>query len=171
MTLIFGTLYLLASVDAALSGYAAAAGRNALIEKGAYYKKAMLRGFVLGQIAAALGLSAVLLVLNGSSHPASLRADLHRLGIGILQVYLPFTAVLLAAFAVRSFPSAEVRSFTSGLAYGPLAGLRPLVGVAGLAWGLASAPRPEFAAGGALILAAWLSFERILGFAYRVRAL
>jgi len=75
--------------------------------------------------------------------------------------------VILTAFAFRLIPSVDVRCLTSTLVFGPLAGIRPLVGIAGLAWGVWAAPRLEIIAGGAAILAIWLSMEGLLGFRYR----
>lgn len=162
MTLLLTTLYTLAIVDASVSGYSAAAGRNALIRKRVYFGNAMARGFLLGQFAAAVSLSVVLLTLHLSPHAADLRADLARVVLRMLQVYLPYAALILGAFGFRALPSVDVRCLTSTLVFGPLAALRPWIGLAGLAWGVAAAPRIEFLAGGTLILALWLSLERIL---------
>ena len=72
-------------------------------------------------------------------------------------------------FACRALPSVDLRSLTSTLVFGPLAGIRPFVAVAGLIWGVWAAPRVEIAAGGAAILALWLSLEGMLGYFYRSR--
>jgi hypothetical protein len=162
MTLLLATLYVLATIDATVSGYSASAGRNALIFKGAYYRKSMLRGFVFGQIAAAISLSLVLLAVRSAADPDAFRADLVRVWSRMLQVYVPFALTILTAFAFRLIPSVDVRCLTSTLVFGPLAGIRPLVGIAGLIWGVSAAPRPLIVAGGAAILAMWLSIERIL---------
>ncbi|MBI3854115.1 MAG: hypothetical protein HY293_00325 [Planctomycetes bacterium] len=163
MTLLLGTLYVLAVVDATVSGYSAAAGRSALIRKGPHYLKSMARGFVLGQIAAALSLSLVLLALRAAPDPSAFRADLARVWVRMLQVYLPYAGLIFSALAFRLIPSVDIRCLTSTLVFGPLAGIRPLVGVAGLIWGVLAAPRFEIVAGGAGILALWLSLEGILG--------
>ena len=60
-------LWFLATVDAAFIGYREAAGRNALIDKRAYYRNAMLRGAALGQIAVLLAGSLISLVVILSS--------------------------------------------------------------------------------------------------------
>ena len=163
MTTLLFTLYLLATIDATVSGYSAAAGRSALIRKGPYYRKAMTRGYVAGQIAAALSFTLVLLALRTSSDPDALRAELGRVWVRMLQIYLPFALLILAAFGFRLVPSVDVRCLTSTLVFGPLAGIRPLVGIAGLAWGVWAVPRPEIVVGGAAILTTWLSIEWILG--------
>jgi hypothetical protein len=170
MTLLLVTLYVLASIDATVSGYSAAAARSALINKGPHYRKAMARGFVLGQIAAAVSLSVVYVALKTSSHPEALRADAERAWTRMLQVYIPFALMILTAFGFRLLPSVDLRCLTSTLVFGPLAGIRPLVGIAGLVWGVWPAPRAEIVAGGASILALWLSLEQILGVFYRPRA-
>ena len=169
MTILLATLYLLASIDATASGYSAAAGRSALIRKGPHYRKSMMRGFVLGQIAAAISLTLVLSAMKAAPDPAGFRADLIRVWGRMLQVYLPFAIVILTAFGFRLVPSVDVRCLTSTLVFGPLAGIRPLVGIAGLAWGVTAAPRPEIVAGGAAILFLWLSLEWFLGLPYRPR--
>ena len=167
MTVLIATLYVLATIDATASGYSAAAGRSALIRKGPHYLKSMLRGFVLGQIAAAISLSLILAVMKAAPDPDAFRADLARVWVRMLQIYLPFAAMILTALAFRLIPSVDVRCLTSTLVFGPLAGIRPLVGIAGLAWGLWAAPRPEILAGGTVILILWLSLEGFLGLSYR----
>ena len=167
MTLLLATLYVLATLDATVSGYSAAAGRSALIFKGPHYRRSMLRGFVFGQIAAAISLSLILLAVRSAPDPEAFRADLLRVWMRMLQVYVPFALMILTAFAFRLIPSVDVRCLTSTLVFGPLAGIRPLVGIAGLVWGVSAAPRPLILAGGAAILAMWLSIERILGIPYR----
>lgn len=169
MTILIVTLYLLATIDSIASGYSAAAGRSALIRKRSHYLRAMGRGFLFGQAAAMISLTLVLAAIRFSPAPEALRADLVRVWARMLQVYLPFASLILLAFAVRLLPSVDVRCLTSTLVFGPLAGIRPLVGVAGLAWGLLAAPRPEIAAGGLSILALFLSLEAVLGQAFRPR--
>ena len=167
MTLLLATLYLLATIDATLSGYSAAAGRSALIRKGPHFRAAMLRGFVLGQIAAAISLSLIFAVLNAAPDRAVFRADLLRVWMRMLQIYLPYALTILTAFGFRLIPSVDVRCLTSTLVFGPLAGIRPLVGILGLVWGVLAAPRPEIVAGGSAILVLWLSIEWIIGTSYR----
>jgi len=167
VSLLLATLYVLATIDSLTSGYAAAAGRSALIRKGPYYRAALWRGFVLGQIAAAISLSLVLAALSLTPDPAAVRADLVRVWIRMLQIYLPFAVLILSAFAFRLIPSVDVRCMTSTLVFGPLSGIRPLVGIAGLLWGFVAAPRPLIVAGGTAILLMWLSIEWVLGHSYR----
>jgi hypothetical protein len=167
MTPLLATLYVLATIDSLASGYAAAAGRSALIRKGPHYGAALTWGFVAGQIAAAISLTLVLAAVRFAPDPDAFRADLRQVWMRMLQIYLPFALTILTAFAFRLIPSVDVRCLTSTLVFGPLAGIRPLVGIAGLVWGVWAAPRPEILLGGAAILALWLSVERILGLRYR----
>jgi hypothetical protein len=69
-------LYVLATLDAALSGYRTAGGRNALIRKRAYQVRAQLRGVLWGQagIVAIATLTGLLLAMD--SDPPRLIADL-----------------------------------------------------------------------------------------------
>jgi hypothetical protein len=55
-------LWLLATLDAAFAGYRDAAGRNALINKRRYYRCAMLRGALMGQLA--VGVAAFIIGLS-----------------------------------------------------------------------------------------------------------
>jgi hypothetical protein len=156
-------LYLLATVDAAFCGYRAAAGRNALIDKSAYYRRAMVRGAAAGQVVLLLAALAIGAGLALSSDRPAVWRDLMHAGERLLQVYVPYAAVILAALAVRLVPSVDVRSLTSTLVFGPLTLLRPFVVLGGLVWGAAAAPRPALLGLAALIGLMMLSLERILG--------
>ena len=56
------SVYFLATLDSAFVGYREAAGRSALIRKGAYYARAMLRGALWGQAAVALAFALLALL-------------------------------------------------------------------------------------------------------------
>ena len=156
-------LYFLATLDSAFVGYRDAAGRSALIRKGAYYTRAMLRGALWGQaaVAAAVALLAALL-LRAEDRPAFVHS-LIEAGRRMLAVYVPYALVVLAAFAVRAAPSVDVRSLTSTLVFGPFQFIRPFVVVAGVAWGLLAARRADAAALGLVVVAEMLTLERLLG--------
>ena len=64
-------LYVLAALDAMFSGICAASGRNALINKNAYYARSMWYGFVWGQVACLLAL----LILIGAAALADNRDE------------------------------------------------------------------------------------------------
>jgi hypothetical protein len=56
-------------------------------------------------------------------------------------------------------PSVDVRSTLNTLIFGPFTFLRPLVGLAGVAWALVGVPRWEVAAVGIFALAVMLGVE------------
>jgi hypothetical protein len=147
-------LYFLATLDATFCGYRAAAGRSALVDKRAYYRRALLRGMLAGQAAVALAWLAIGVALAQAGDRTALWATLMVAGARLLAVYVPYAAVLMLAFAARAVPSVDVRSLTSTLVFGPLTLVRPLVVVGGLAWGLAGgAPPPASLYGIAALLA------------------
>jgi hypothetical protein len=156
-------LWALATLDSAFCGYRAAAGQSALIDKRAYYRRALRRGAIAGQGAVAIAGAAIAVALAMAAEPRALWSDLLAVGGRLLQVYLPYAGVLLLAFAVRTAPSVDVRSLTSTLVFGPLTFVRPLVVVAGLVWGVAAAPRPALVAIGTLVGVMMLSLETFLG--------
>jgi hypothetical protein len=161
------TLWLLATFDAAFIGYREAAGRSALIDKRAYYRKAMVRGAFFGQLAvfgAAVFIGAAVLF---SAEPGALIDELHRLGARLLTIYIPFALIILLAFALRSISSVDIKSITSTVIFGPFTLLRPAVAVAGVIYALIAAPKLIFILFGALILTLMLGLGRALG---RLRA-
>lgn len=159
----FLLLYLLATIDCALCGYRAAAGKNALIDKRAYYQRVMLRAALLGQVSVAIAAVASGVAVLCSHNPPQLLSDFNQIGHRMLTVYLPYAVLILLAFAFRALPSVDLRSLTSVLVFGPLTLIRPLVAIAGVMWGLLAVPRPVAVGIGALVLVLMLSFEQILG--------
>lgn len=160
---VLAALYALATVDSAFCGYRAAAGRDGLIFKGAYYARAMLRGALAGQLACALW--GVLLggLVALSPERSLLLAELTRAGSAMLRVYAPYAVLIALAFAIRLIPSVDVRSLTSILVFGPLTFLRPAVAVAGIVAAWLAAPRPSLLLAGAGVVATMLGLERLLG--------
>jgi len=163
-------LWLLATLDAALAGYREAAGRNALIRKRRYYRRAMIMGALFGQVAVALAASVALISLALAADRDSLVADYEAAGSRMLVVYLPFTLIVLLAFLVRSIRSVDIRSITSTLIFGPFTLIRPLVASAGLLYGVFAAPRPAIIGLGALVLTMMLSLEKTLSLFRRITA-
>jgi hypothetical protein len=131
-------LWLLATIDSALIGYREAAGRNALIDKRAYYRRALIRGALVGQVAVLIVGAAVVLV--SSNDAGALFSKLEAVGARMLIVYVPYALILLLTFLVRAFPSVDIRSMTSVLIFGPFTFIRPAVVLAGAVWGVAAAP-------------------------------
>jgi len=157
------SLYFLATLDSAFVGYREAAGRSALIRKGAYYARALLRGATWGQAAVAFASALLALLFLRAEDRAAFLHSLTDAGRRMLLVYVPYAVVVLAAFAVRAFPSVDVRSLTSTLVFGPFQFARPFVVVAGVLWGLFAARRADVTALGLFVIAEMLLLERWLG--------
>ena len=136
----FFLLWLLATLDSAAIGYRDAAGRNALIEKRDYYRWAMIRGALFGQVAVAIVGVVVVVMLVLSPQPASLYASFEQVSKRMLIVYVPYALILIITFSIRAIPSVDVRSITSVLVFGPFTLIRPLVVLAGAVWGVLAAP-------------------------------
>ena len=131
-------LWLLATIDSAFIGYREAAGRNALIDKRAYYRHALIRGALMGQVAVLIVGAAVVLV--SSNDAGALFSKLESIGERMLIVYVPYALILLVTFLVRAFQSVDIRSITSVLIFGPFTFIRPAVVLAGAVWGVLAAP-------------------------------
>lgn len=152
-------LYVLATLDAILSGYRAAGGRNALIRKRAYQVRAQLRGLLWGQagIVAIATFTGLLLALE--SDPSRLIADILEGCERTLAVFIPYSLVFLSALLMLVIPSVDVRSTLNTLIFGPFTFLRPFVGLAGVAWAVIGVPRVEVAAVGVFALVVMLGVE------------
>jgi hypothetical protein len=160
-------LWALATVDAAFIGYREAAGRNALIDKRAYYRRAMIRGALFGQIAVGVAGAVIVVMFILSPEPYALAKDLREVGSRMLIVYVPYALTILIAFAVRAVPSVDLRSITSVLVFGPFTLIRPVVVAAGVAWGVLSRPTFVILLIGVVVLFLMLGLEWIIG---RLRA-
>ena len=136
----FLLLWLLATFDSAAIGYRDAAGRNALIEKRDYYRHAMIRGALVGQVAVAIVGVVLIVMLVLSPQPASLYASFEQVATRMLLIYIPYALILIITFSIRAIPSVDVRSITSVLVFGPFTLIRPLVVLAGAVWGVLAAP-------------------------------
>jgi hypothetical protein len=156
------TLWLLATLDAAFAGYREAAGRNALIRKRRYYRRAMIKGVLFGQVAVGLAAAVALISLALAADRESLLRDYEAAGFRMLLVYVPFALIILLALLARSIPSVDIRSITSTLIFGPFTLIRPLVAIAGLLYGVLSAPRLATIMLGAFVLTMMLGLEKSL---------
>jgi len=165
MTLL--VLYLLASLDGALCGFRAFAGRSALIHKRAYYSHALLVGAVAAQVAIFLSVAVLFIAVALSSHRAELRGDLASAAGRMLCVFLPYAAAVLSNLALRALPSTDIRAATSVMMLGPLTGLRPFVMIAGVLYGVRSSHLLESKLLGVFVLTAMLFLE---GFLNRIAA-
>lgn len=155
-------LWLLATVDSTFIGYRDAAGRNALIDKRAYFRRAMLRGAVAGQIAVAIvGLAAVGMLAT-TPQPVRLFETFEQAATRMVIVYVPYALILTITFFIRAIPSVDIRSITSVLVFGPFTLIRPLVVLAGAIWGLLAAPTPRVGLLLGLIVSLMLGMEYVL---------
>jgi len=163
----FFLLWLLATLDSAFIGYREAAGRNALIEKRGYFRRAMIRGLIAGQIAVAIVGLVALGFLATTSQPAKLVDNFEVVATRMLMIYLPYTAIIILTFFIRAIRSVDIRSITSVLVFGPFTLIRPVVVLAGVIWGLLAAPTRPILFLLVLIVFLMLGMEYVLG---RLRA-
>lgn len=132
----FLLLYLLAVSDSLLAGYRAVAGRNALIHKDRYYRRAMGLGALWVQPAILIAAAVGGLLLWLADDPRELFRQYDRMAGYLLPFYLPYALIVFATFAIRAIPSVDIRSLTSVIGFGPLTLLRPIVIYVGVAWAL-----------------------------------
>ncbi|MFS8085643.1 MAG: hypothetical protein ACMG6H_08440, partial [Acidobacteriota bacterium] len=92
-----------------------------------------------------------------------------RAGTGMLVVYLPYAGIILIAFAIRLYPSVDVRSITSTMVFGPFTLIRPLVAIGGVVSGILAAPRTATVVLGLLILSMMLGLDRLMSITRRLR--
>jgi hypothetical protein len=155
-------LWILATLDSSFAGYREAAGRNALIDKTTYFRRALVRGALYGQVAIVLVAAAAFAMMSLTSEPGRLIADFEIIGRRMLAIYLLYAIITGIAFSLRAIRSVDIRSITSTVIFGPFTLIRPLVALAGVIWGVLGAPRPATIALGLLILILMLSLERIM---------
>ena len=160
--MIAGLLWLLATVDSAFIGYREAAGRNALIQKRAYFRHALIRGALFGQLAVLIVGVITAIALATSSDGEALFAKLELIGARMLAVYIPYALIILITFCIRAVPSVDIRSITSVLIFGPFTLIRPLIVLAGAVWGVVAAPGAVTIAITVLIVSLMLGLEYIL---------
>ncbi len=139
-------LWLLATVDSAFIGYREAAGRNALIEKRAYYRRALIRGALFGQLAVLIVGVITAIAIVSSNNADALLSNIELVGARMVTVYVPYALIILITFCIRALPSVDIRSITSVLIFGPFTFIRPIVVLGGAVWGV-------FAARGAITIA------------------
>jgi hypothetical protein len=156
-------LWLLATLDSAFIGYREAAGRNALIEKKAYYRHALIRGALFGQLAALIVGAITAVALLTSDNARELFGKLELIGARMLLVYIPYALIILIALSIRAFPSVDIRSITSTVIFGPFTLIRPLVVLLGAVWGILAAPGAITIVLVVLIVCLMLGLEWALG--------
>ena len=156
-------LWLLATLDSAFIGYREAAGRNALIEKKAYYRRALIRGALFGQLAVLIAGAIAAIALASSDNARELFGKLELIGARMLLVYIPYALIILIALSIRALPSVDIRSITSTVIFGPFTLIRPLVVLLGAVWGILAAPGAVTVALVVLIVCMMLGLEWTLG--------
>ena len=161
--MIAGLLWLLATVDSAFIGYREAAGRNALIKKSAYFRRALIRGALFGQLAVLIVGMFTAITLASATDPGALFAKFETVGARMLTVYVPYAIIILITFCIRAVPSVDIRSITSVLIFGPFTFIRPLVVLVGAVWGVVAAPGAITIAVTLLIVILMLGLEYALG--------
>ena len=132
-------LWLLATVDSAFIGYREAAGRNALIEKRAYYRRALIRGALFGQLAVLIVGVITAIAIVSSNNADALLSNIELVGARMVTVYVPYALIILITFCIRALPSVDIRSITSVLIFGPFTFIRPIVVLGGAVWGVVAA--------------------------------
>lgn len=141
--LTFAALYLLALLDCAFASYRSAGGRNATISKGLYPARNLLFGALTANIPIAITGFIAFLMYRLFSQPAELLASFIAAGNAMLQVYEPYSAIVLTTLLIRVIPCVDTRSLAMVVVLGPLTLLRPLVAIAGVAYGAVVAWRLE----------------------------
>ena len=155
-------LWLLATADSAFIGYRDAAGRSALIDKRHYYRRALIRGALVGQIAVGIAGIVAVGMLAAAPQPPRLFETFEQVATRMLMVYVPYALILTIAFFIRAIPSVDIRSITSVLVFGPFTLIRPLVVLAGAIWGLLAAPTAGVTLLMVLVVSLMLGMEYVL---------
>jgi hypothetical protein len=130
-------LGLLAFVDAGFAGFRAATGRNARIRKSSYYVLAAHRGLVCGAVG--LGLVALLIVatLGCSADPGTRYDELVRAGTRMLQVLVPFAALVVVSLLAYWLMPMRESTFVILVGLGPFTLIRPVVVLGATVWSVA----------------------------------
>ena len=155
-------LYVQLTLDAMFSGICAASGRDARIDKRAYFVNAMIHGIGWGQVACLLGLLILTTAVYASADPGLAVEQMVRVGGRMVRVYVVYAVTILSFFVVRAIPSVDIRSMTSTVAFGPLTLVRPAVIVLGIGWGLSGGAQTSVAVAGLLIAVLMVPFRTLL---------
>src|SRR5260370_41611820 len=102
----------LATVDGALVGYRVASGRSALVDKGSYYWRSILRGALLAQPAIGVAVFVAVLLLLVAADSGRLTLELVVMGQTMTHVDVPSAAVALVMPSPRTLPLTEHRAAT-----------------------------------------------------------
>lgn len=138
-------LIVLALLDTAAAGFRDAAGRNGLLNKDGYYRRAVRLGALYG-ILPILGIACVVLGLAALTSDPSLWGDFLRAGEAMVWVYGPTATLVALALGIYLSPRFEIRSLATVIILGPFTLLRPVVITGGAVAGVVVSPRWEVAA-------------------------
>lgn len=151
----------LALVDATLSGFRAAAGTDGRIRKGAFYRRAMARGFERGVVLCS-ALGALTLAVAARPGGGAVYADLVAIGARMLPVFAIFGLLVGVALAVYASSRHEVRTLATVAILGPFTLARPAVIALAALLGIRGARSTLAVAGTLLSCALLLLLERSL---------
>jgi hypothetical protein len=140
-----GVLLALVLLDAALSGFRAAAGRSARIDKRRYYARAMLVGILAGAVLAAIVAGIAVQLGTWTSAPLAYWLNVSLVVARLVSFFTPVAATVLVLLGVRRIGSVDARSLASTLFFGPVTLLRPVVVAAGCAWAVTAGVRADVA--------------------------
>lgn len=153
----------IALIDAALTGYRAATGRNGRISKRRYYLVAMRRGLATGVVLLCCLALLFAVVLGTAPHPAEQYADLTHAGTVMLWVLGPYAAVVLAAIGGYALLPRAPATFLILLGLGPFTLIRPWLTIAAGVTAAWTAANPVTTACALLAAAGVLAVEPWLG--------
>jgi hypothetical protein len=167
MTIAYVLLYLLILVDAACSAYRDAAGRDCRIDKRAYYRRAVGRGIIAGNVVVALSVMVIVLVGWLTVDKTSLRDDVADGARSACWAAVPYGAVVSSALLMRLVPSVDLRSILSVVLFAPLLFVRPAVTLAAVLYGFWRVPRWEVLLFGLTTAGLLLGVEAAFGYLRR----
>jgi hypothetical protein len=110
----------LAFVDCLLCGVRAAAGRNGLLDKRAYYRSATLRAALWGAAIVGGHVTLTALLCTTAPDPSAAWASFVEAGRLLVVVYGGFATAIFLAFGFYFAPIGDFRVLTSVLVFGPL---------------------------------------------------
>ena len=157
-------LVVLALMDTAAAGFRDAAGRNGLLDKTGFFRRAARLGALYGLLPVGF-IASVVLGLTAASPDPTLWPDFLRAGQVMTWIYGPTATLVAIAMGIYLSPRFEVRSLATVIILGPFTLLRPLVITAGAVAAVAVVPRWEIAAASCAVIVTMAPFGAYLGLA------
>ena len=155
-------LVVLALMDTAAAGFRDAAGRNGLLDKVGYYRRAARLGALWGLVPVGV-IAGVVLGLTAVSPDPTLWSDYLRAGQVMTWIYGPTATLVAVAMGIYLSPRFEVRSLATVIILGPFTLLRPVVITAGAVAAVVAVPRWEVAAAACAVIVTMAPFGAYLG--------